>query len=547
MTDMSKLLKAYNITSNLVNETGYLTQDFSKIESIFEEKKQNPNVSIMVYGVYNAGKSTLINALAGEEVAEVADIPKTDKTTEYQCGAFKILDTPGIDAPIEHEEVAKDQLVKADAVIFVVNPMGVAEEQRTLDELLKLVKDGKKVFLVFNEKNKLKEEDYIHLKEQTYKILQEMATKYGMDRILNKIPISKINAKTALKGRLENKHGLLQSSGFTAFEKELNDFINSISDDDVAQRLKTELSGFLEKLIQFTEDQVANNNVVGQYDKLICKVTKEKALVKKGVENQITRSTKELQGQVRSWLNSNNQNFERSLNDWIEKRVELIFIKFSTLLESASTEIQNHISDLEAKLPSPLNGATIDIQSINIDSENAVVPVNNGDTGFKFDTAELTGVATVIATQIKVEHIVVGLQALKSMFPELMKGIGIKTMEKVAGQFIVKAIPMVGAVITMGSALYDMFSEDEQTAKLRQEHEAYKRAQERRDQQIEDASQQVASQFETSVTLDLNKATDQFFAEITNQLRKIANEFSDKERQNSFYLQKAQEAKQLIN
>lgn len=99
----------------------------------------------------------------------------------------------------------------------------------------------------------------------------------------------------------------------------------------------------------------------------------------------------------------------------------------------------------------------------------------------------------------------------------------------------------------MGSALYDMFSEDEQTAKLRQEHEAYKRAQERRDQQIEDASQQVASQFETSVTLDLNKATDQFFAEITNQLRKIANEFSDKERQNSFYLQKAQEAKQLIN
>ena len=115
---ITKLIEGYQQLKPLVATTGYGVQNFAKISSIFEEKIQNPDISIMVYGVYNAGKSTLINAIAGKEVAEMGDIPLTDNITENQCGAFKITDTPGIDAPKQHEATTHEHLIKADIVIF---------------------------------------------------------------------------------------------------------------------------------------------------------------------------------------------------------------------------------------------------------------------------------------------------------------------------------------------------------------------------------------------------------------------------------------------
>ena len=55
---------------------------FRELQTIFEDKREESDATIMVYGVYNAGKSTLINALIGKEVAEVDDVPKTAIVSE---------------------------------------------------------------------------------------------------------------------------------------------------------------------------------------------------------------------------------------------------------------------------------------------------------------------------------------------------------------------------------------------------------------------------------------------------------------------------------
>ena len=59
----------------------------------------------MVYGIYNAGKSSILNELIGEDKAIVEDTPTTEAVTYYDWQGYKIADTPGIFAPIEHEEV----------------------------------------------------------------------------------------------------------------------------------------------------------------------------------------------------------------------------------------------------------------------------------------------------------------------------------------------------------------------------------------------------------------------------------------------------------
>ena len=194
----------------------YNAAGLASIRKLVAEKRASPNASIMIYGVYNAGKSTLINALLGAERAKVADRPETDSVSRYPWREFEILDTPGIDAPISHEEVTREQLHAADVVIFVVNPLGVIEEAKTLSTLLDLVAHEKKIVLVLNSKNHLEPMVAERLKDELRQRLQEMAQVRGMQSVLQAIPILEVNAKSALKAKLDGKENLLARSGLPA-------------------------------------------------------------------------------------------------------------------------------------------------------------------------------------------------------------------------------------------------------------------------------------------------------------------------------------------
>lgn len=123
------LFSAYDRTVELVNQHPAMAAGFATVQRQFDDKRRQPDASIMVYGVYNAGKSTLINALIGDNVAKTGDIPLTDSVDAYSWGNTRILDTPGVDAPLAHEQVTREQMLAADAIIFVVNPSGAAKRK----------------------------------------------------------------------------------------------------------------------------------------------------------------------------------------------------------------------------------------------------------------------------------------------------------------------------------------------------------------------------------------------------------------------------------
>lgn len=98
---------------------------------------------IGIFGRRNAGKSTLINALTGQEIAVVSDVPGTTTDPVYKTmellpiGPVVIIDTAGLDDEGElgtlRVEKTYDVLRKTDFAIIVISALeGLTEVEETL-------------------------------------------------------------------------------------------------------------------------------------------------------------------------------------------------------------------------------------------------------------------------------------------------------------------------------------------------------------------------------------------------------------------------------
>ena len=105
-----------------------------KIEKLRERGIQKETLRTMIIGIPNAGKSTLMNRLAGKKIAVVGNKPGVTKGQQWLKSNkdLEILDTPGILWPKFEDEVVglklaltgaiKDQLLPMDEVtIFGLN------------------------------------------------------------------------------------------------------------------------------------------------------------------------------------------------------------------------------------------------------------------------------------------------------------------------------------------------------------------------------------------------------------------------------------------
>lgn len=79
---------------------------------------------VAVFGKYNHGKSTLLNALVGQEVFKAADKRETLEVSEFESDGVIWIDTPGLDADVfgEDDRKAKEAAFsKADLLCLVHN------------------------------------------------------------------------------------------------------------------------------------------------------------------------------------------------------------------------------------------------------------------------------------------------------------------------------------------------------------------------------------------------------------------------------------------
>ncbi len=376
-----------------------IENELNKIDDILEKKLDNyqaeradisqkikeKNIKIMFFGAYNAGKSTLINTILKENRAEIGDIPTTDRVDTYLWNGYKLLDTPGINAPIEHETISKEQLEKSDLVVFVIRKDD-EDASSTYKEIFDLLKKEKDIFLVFNysglDKNGVGEGSVQLSINRLNKIMLLEATKYGIeDELLKKIELIPINLKTALKAQIENKEKLLEHANYNQFEERFRLWLGQYnSEHQILKTLKRQIEN---QLLLPIINGIEENN------------TKLDGLIE-GLE----------------LLNAKKESLKMEIEIFVQDKISTLLPRVINLLENSNSsavesELLKVYKDIELYLSEILKESilTIEKESLKLQS-SAMVTTPTNSNGIDFDPTILIPIITTIPLPPQIKIIV---------------------------------------------------------------------------------------------------------------------------------------------
>jgi len=171
---------------------------------------------IVCTGIYNVGKSTLLNVLLDTEQFPTGDIPTTKKMAQVEYGGAVYVDTPGLNATEADDQETANAYREADVYLFVANAQngGVgAQESEWLRELKERHADKtaleQKLVYVLSQCDQLEPETVEKVRTRTSSDLQLVL---GMcpDKIFC------VDAHTYRDGKAQSETLLVESSGIPA-------------------------------------------------------------------------------------------------------------------------------------------------------------------------------------------------------------------------------------------------------------------------------------------------------------------------------------------
>ena len=271
----------------------------ASLEQTIDHKLANLQPSIMLYGIYNAGKSTLINALLGAEHAAVSDRPETAAIHRYDWHGYQIFDTPGVDAPEEHQQITEAHLASVEVVLFVMSTNGAFDESSIYKRLAQVVLNQKHLIIVLNDKTGTDEQNKHAILNKVNENLLK-ALKKNAD-LMAQIPVVFLNARTGLKGRLEGKKLLVQKSNITQLEAVIKEKMAQTSSFDSIKALAQVCLPTLNQIAAVIDQQFEQSS-----EKALLEQMKNAELVRINLEMEVERSIAkfmpEMQDSIRDLL-----------------------------------------------------------------------------------------------------------------------------------------------------------------------------------------------------------------------------------------------------
>lgn len=166
---------------------------------------------IAVFGKYNHGKSTLLNALVGDDVFSVADKRETVEISMHSHNQVAWIDTPGLDADVKGDD---DRLAMAAAmekadILCLVHNVKAGELDRSEMQIYKnlMRQDNNyrsKLVLVLSQIDQVTAEDMDRV------VIE-------IERQLPDLQMVKVSSHRYMRGIREGKDGFVKASGVPEF------------------------------------------------------------------------------------------------------------------------------------------------------------------------------------------------------------------------------------------------------------------------------------------------------------------------------------------
>ena len=455
-----------------------------KVLGLLQEQKPK----VLVYGIYNAGKSTLVNVLCGKEVAEVGDRPTTAKTQPYDAGKYILMDTPGIDAPIKHEMEADENMNNCHVILFVVSSKGGFESRKNYERMVEMIQRGLPFYIILNDRGSATTDEQEHQRELEsiqQKIITNLIQVSGDDHIDEKYEVITLNTKRAWTGIQKGKQILVEKSGIRALQLRLE---NLLRENGALQWLSTPLSTLKELLEKATDElqkQLGNQEYAERRKKLMDEYKYfETAFLADA--NSILNAKRDAIFQA---CLAHEESNLRQVIDEGAKQTQDAFEKDQKPLQGLLETISNAPLRLQASMQDYLEGDPLSIGSI-------------GSAGKS--TFSKAGVLAGPAAQAAEKAIAAGSAGLGAL----------SSGAAVISGALTKAIPVIGWGITAISILDGIFN-----AGKRREEREYERAE--REAELANQQAQARYQQEKLRRQNANSETTRIMDEIRQQQREF--------------------------
>lgn len=224
--------EAAQIYENLANSSWPDSQEVSKELDKISQGLDRSKPSLMFYGIYNAGKSSLLNAVFGQEKASVGDVPETHSVTAYQWGEYTLVDTPGLDGPPEDEKITMQEARQHDIIMFVIDDSDNFDSEFITKKIIEVLETGKPCMVVINRKNDSDKEQILAIKAKMNQNIRSLS------QVTQNYEFVDVDAVSALKAKREGKQGLLADSNIRELEYCIS---NKLASVDSIQMLCTPL------------------------------------------------------------------------------------------------------------------------------------------------------------------------------------------------------------------------------------------------------------------------------------------------------------------
>lgn len=455
-----------------------------KVLGLLQEQKPK----VLVYGIYNAGKSTLVNVLCGKEAAEVGDRPTTAKTQPYDAGKYILMDTPGIDAPIKHEMEADENMNNCHVILFVVSSKGGFESRKNYERMVEMIQRGLPFYIILNDRGSATTDEQEHQRELEsiqQKIITNLIQVSGDDHIDEKYEVITLNTKRAWTGIQKGKQILVEKSGIRALQLRLE---NLLRENGALQWLSTPLSTLKELLEKATDElqkQLGNQEYAERRKKLMDEYKHfETAFLADA--NSILNAKRDAIFQA---CLAHEESNLRQVIDEGAKQTQDAFEKDQKPLQGLLETISNAPLRLQASMQDYLEGDPLSIGSI-------------GSAGKS--TFSKAGVLAGPAAQAAEKAIAAGSAGLGAL----------SSGAAVISGALTKAIPVIGWGITAISILDGIFN-----AGKRREEREYERAE--REAELANQQAQARYQQEKLRRQNANSETTRIMDEIRQQQREF--------------------------